>query len=81
MSFIKSIWSNLFLRNRLHLLVMLLFLIKITSFYQQNKSATSKIKFEQAITSGKRIFGSAKFAYANKTEEFLTSQKFGCCNL
>ena len=45
--------------------------------YQQNKSSESKVKFREAINRCKRILETAKFAYANKTKEYITSQKLG----
>ena len=44
--------------------------------YQQNKSE-SKIKFRQASNYCKRVLEATKLAYANKTKEFITSQKLG----
>ena len=45
--------------------------------YQQNKSSESKVKFRQASNRCKRFLEAAKLAYANKTKESTTSQKFG----
>ena len=45
--------------------------------YQQNKSSESKVKFRQASNCCKRVLEAAKFAYATKTKEFITSQKLG----
>ena len=44
-------------------------------FYQQNKSSESKVKFRQASNRCKRVLEAAKLAYANKTKEFISSQK------
>ena len=43
--------------------------------YQQNKSSESKVKFRQASNYCKRVLEAAKFAYATKTKESITSQK------
>ena len=46
--------------------------------YQKNKSFESKVKFRQDSNRCKRVLGAAKLAYANKTNESITSQKLGC---
>ena len=43
--------------------------------YQKDKSSYSKVKFRQASNCCKRVLEAAKLAYANKTKEFITSQK------
>ena len=45
--------------------------------YQQNKPSKSKVKFRQANNHCKRVLEIAKFPYATKTKESITSQKFG----
>ena len=45
--------------------------------YQKDKSSDSKVKFRQASNRSKRVLQAAKLAYANKTEECITSQKLG----
>ena len=45
--------------------------------YLQNKSSQSKVKFRQTSNRCKRVFEAAKLAYANKTKEFINSQKRG----
>ena len=45
--------------------------------YQQNRSSEPKIKLRQASNHCKSIFTAAKLAYATKTNEYITSQKFG----
>ena len=45
--------------------------------YQQNKSSESKVKSRQASNLCKRVLEAAKLAYANKTKEYITSQKLG----
>ena len=45
--------------------------------YQKDKSSASKVKFRQASNHCKRVLEAAKFAYANKTKESITSQKRG----
>ena len=45
--------------------------------YQQNKSFESKVKLRQASNRCKRVLQAANLAYANKTIEFITSQKLG----
>ena len=45
--------------------------------YQQNKSSESKVKFRQASNHCNRVLQAAKFAYATKTKEFITSRKLG----
>ena len=45
--------------------------------YQREKSSDSKVKFRQASNHCKRVLEAAKLAYANKTKEFITSQKLG----
>ena len=45
--------------------------------YQREKSSDSKVKFRQASNRCKRVLEAAKLAYANKTKESITSQKFG----
>ena len=47
--------------------------------YQKDKS-DSKVKFRQASNRCKRVLEAAKLAYANKTKEFITSQKLGSCD-
>ena len=44
--------------------------------YQNDKSSDSKV-FRQASNHCKRVLEAAKLAYANKTKEFITFQKFG----
>ena len=46
-------------------------------FYQKDKSSESKVKFRQASNRYKRVLEATKLAYANKTEESITLQKFG----
>ena len=46
--------------------------------YQKGKSSDSIVKFRQASNRCKRVLEAAKFAYANKTKESITSQKLGC---
>ena len=43
--------------------------------YQQSKSSESKLKFRQVSNHWKRVLEAVKLAYANKTKEFITSQK------
>ena len=43
--------------------------------YQQNKSSESRVKFRQSSNRCKRVLEAVKFAYTNKTKEFITSQK------
>ena len=43
--------------------------------YQKDKYSASKVKFRQASNLCKRVLQAAKLAYANKTEESITSQK------
>ena len=45
--------------------------------YQEDKSSESKVKFRQANNRCNRVLEAAKFAYANKTKETITSQKLG----
>ena len=45
--------------------------------YRKDKSSESKVKFRQASNHWKRVLETAKLAYANKTKEFITSQKLG----
>ena len=45
--------------------------------YQREKSSDSKVKFRQASNRCKSVLEAAKFAYANKTKESITSQKLG----
>ena len=45
--------------------------------YQQNKSSEFKVKFRQTNNRSKRVLEAAKFAYATKTKESITSQKLG----
>ena len=45
--------------------------------YQNNKSFESKVKFRRASNCCKRVLEAAKLVYANKTKEFITSQKLG----
>ena len=47
--------------------------------YLREKS--SKVKFRQASDCCKRVLEAAKLAYANKTKEFITSQKLGSRDL
>ena len=43
--------------------------------YQQNKSSVSKGKFIKASNLCKRVLEAVKLTYANKTKEFISSQK------
>ena len=45
--------------------------------HQQNKSSESKVKFRQTSNCSKRVLEAVKLAYANKTKEFIPSQKLG----
>ena len=45
--------------------------------YQKDKSSESKAKFGQASNCCKRVPEAAKFPYANKTKESITSRKLG----
>ena len=45
--------------------------------HQREKSSDSKVKFRQASNCCKRVLEAAKFAYANKRKESITSQKLG----
>ena len=45
--------------------------------YQQNKSSESKLNFRHSSNRFKRVLEAAKLSYANKTKEFITSQKLG----
>ena len=45
--------------------------------YQKDKSSGPKVRFRQASNRCKRLLEAAKFAYANKTKESITSQKLG----
>ena len=45
--------------------------------YQKGRSSEFKVKFRQASNRFKRVFEAAKLAYANKTNESITSQKLG----
>ena len=44
--------------------------------YQKNKSSESKVKLRQASNCCKRVVEAAKLAYATKTKESITSQKY-----
>ena len=74
-----SIWLRLTHLHGFKLLVLMPQFIEITffHFYQQNKPPEPKLKFRQANNHCKRILEAAKLAYANKTKEFITSQKHG----
>ena len=45
--------------------------------YQIEKSSDSKVRFRQASNRCKSVLEAAKLTYANKTKEFITSQKLG----
>ena len=45
--------------------------------YQREKSSDSKVKFRQASNCCKRVLEAVKLAYANKTREYIPSQKLG----
>ena len=45
--------------------------------YQKDTSSASKVKFRQASNCCKRVLEAAKLTYANKTKDFITSQKLG----
>ena len=49
--------------------------------YQKDKCSDSKAKLRQTRNRCKRVFEAAKLAYANKTKEFITSQKLGSLDL
>ena len=46
--------------------------------YGKNKPSESKTKLREAGNCYKRVLGAAKFEYAKKTKESITSQKLGC---
>ena len=46
-------------------------------FYQKDKSSDYKVKFRLARNRCKRVLEAVKLAYANKTKEYITSQKLG----
>ena len=48
--------------------------------YQREKSSDSKVKFRQTSNRCKRVLEAAKLAYANKTKEYITSQKLDSCD-
>ena len=48
--------------------------------YRQDKSSDSKAKFRQASNCCKRVLEATKVAKADKTKEYITSQKLGCCD-
>ena len=50
---------------------------QVFRLYQQNKSSEFKVKFRQFNNRCKRVLEVAKFAYATKTKESITSQKLG----
>ena len=58
-----------------NLLFVCLFVCLSVCLYQQNKSSESKVNFRQTSNCCKRVIEAAKFAYATKTEESITSQK------
>ena len=76
---IVSTKSNLTHLHGFQQLVLLPYFIEITWFhlYQQNKSSESKVKLRQTSNRCKRVLEAAKFAYATKTKESITSQKLG----
>ena len=45
--------------------------------YQQNKSSESKVKFKQTSNRYKRVLEAVKLVYADKTKQFISSQKLG----
>ena len=45
-----------------------------------DKSSDSKVKFRQASNHYKEVLEVAKLAYAKKTKEFITFQKFDSCD-
>ena len=45
--------------------------------YEYDKSSDSKVTFSHTSNHCKRVLEAAKLAYANKTEESITSQKLG----
>ena len=49
-------------------------------FHQKDKSSDYKVKFRQTSNRYKRVLEAAKLAFANKTKESITSQKFGSCD-
>ena len=48
--------------------------------YQREQSSDSKVRFRQASNCCKSVLEAAKLTYANKTKEFITSQKLGSCD-
>ena len=50
-------------------------------WYQQNKPSVSKVKFRQDSNCYKRVIEAAELSYANKSKEYITSQRLGSCNL
>ena len=47
---------------------------------QSKKSSDSEVKFRQASNHCKRVLEAAKLGHANKTKEYITSQKLGSCD-
>ena len=45
--------------------------------YKKDQSSGSKLKLRQSSSHSKRVFETAKLAFANKTKESITSQKLG----
>ena len=45
--------------------------------YQRNKSSESKGKFRKTSNRCRKVLEAVKLAYANKTKEFISSQKLG----
>ena len=50
---------------------------QIFPLYQKDKCSDSKAKLRQTSNHCKRVLEAAELAYANKTKEFITSQKLG----
>ena len=48
--------------------------------YQKEKSSDSKLKFRQTSNHCRWVLEAAKFAYANKAKQSITSQKLGSCD-
>ena len=71
-SLIINIRSSLIHPHGFQLVMLLMWLIEVSSFICTNNKSASKVKFRQASNCCKRVLETAKLVYVNKTKESIT---------
>ena len=67
-----NIRSSLIHPHGFQLVMLLMWLIEVSSFICTNNKSASKVKFRQASNCCKRVLETAKLVYVNKTKESIT---------